>query len=179
MEQKPSDPELLNKIYEYYEGKKNEFEFLAMEVTFKNIEESGALCVPGWITKRSGDSEVEFYLRIDIGRHKLASVNIIVLGQAKCMKPSSPANGRDIARTVARMKRGWIGAYVTTSYFSESVQKEVKEDAYPIMLINGAKIADIVKNELFESKLSLDEYLNSLVEKYDQLIRIPEDVLEV
>lgn len=49
------------------------------------------------------------------------------------------------------MKRGWIGAYVTTSCFSESVQKEVKEDSYPIMMINGAKVAAVVERELFET----------------------------
>ena len=77
------------------------------------------------------------------------------------------------------MKRGWIGAYVTTSYFSESVQQEVKEDSYPIMMINGAKVAAVVERELFETKQHLVEYLNRLSEKYKQLNRIPEDVLDI
>ena len=41
-------------------------------------------------------------------------------------------NGKDIARTVARLKRGWIGIYITTGYFSEPVQREVIEDKYPL-----------------------------------------------
>lgn len=145
----------------------------------KIIEESGTACVPGWITKKSGDGGIDYILRIDIGKEKLSSVNIIVLGQAKCTDPSKATNGTDIARTVARMKRGWIGAYVTTSYFSESVQKEVKEDSYPIMMINGAKVAAVVERELFETKQHLGEYLSRLKEKYKQLNQIPEDVLEV
>lgn len=177
-EQKPTNHKLLNDIYQYYRSRKHEFEYLAMEVTVKTIEESGAYCTPGWITKKSGDGGVDFVLRIDIGKEKLASVNIIVLGQAKCTKPSESTNGRDIARTVARMKRGWIGSYVTTSYFSEAVQKEVKEDAYPIMMINGAKVASIVEQELFEIKLPLEKYLATLVTKYKTLIRMPEDILE-
>lgn len=140
---------------------------------------SGTACVPGWITKKSGDGGIDYILRIDIGKEKLSSVNIIVLGQAKCTDPSKATNGTDIARTVARMKRGWIGAYVTTSYFSESVQKEVKEDSYPIMMINGAKVAAVVERELFETKQHLGEYLSRLKEKYKQLNQIPEDVLEV
>ena len=77
------------------------------------------------------------------------------------------------------MKRGWIGSYVTTSYFSEAVQQEVKEDAYPIMMINGAKIAEIVEQELFENKQTFDKYLGSLCIKYKTLIRVPEDILDL
>ena len=183
-EQKPSNMKLLQQIYDYYGGKKSnkgkhEFEYLAMEATVKTIEESGAKCVPGWITKASGDGGVDFVLRIDIGQEQLASVQIIVLGQAKCTDPTKPVNGKDIARTVARMKRGWIGAFVTTSYFSEPVQQEVKEDSYPLMMINGAELVSIVERELFESKQTLKEYLDSLKTKYKQMIRIPEDVLDV
>ena len=183
-DQLPANSTLLNKIYNYYGGKqsnrdKHDFEYLAMEVTVKTIEESGAACVPGWITKASGDGGIDYVLRIDIGHDDLASVRIIVLGQAKCTDPSKPVNGRDIARTVARMKRGWIGAFVSTSYFSEPVQQEVKEDSYPLMMINGAKIADIVEHELFENKMDLDSYLDSLKSKYRQMIRLPEDILDI
>lgn len=183
-DQIPTDLTLLNKIYGYYGGKtsnvnKHDFEYLEMEATIKAIEESGAKCVPGWITKASGDGGVDYVLRIDIGQEQLASVQIIVLGQAKCTDPSKPVNGKDIARTVARMKRGWIGAFVTTSYFSEPVQLEVKEDSYPLMMINGAKLASIVGHELFESKQPLGNYLDSLKTKYKQMIRIPEDVLDM
>lgn len=92
-----------------------------------------------------------------MSQEQLASVQIIVLGQAKCTDPTKPVNGKDIARTVARMKRGWIGAFVTTSYFSEPVQQEVKEDSYPLMMINGAELVSIVERELFESKQTLDQ----------------------
>lgn len=180
----PDDMDLLKAIYDYYGGKKSSsnkhgFEYLAMEVTVKTIEESGAKCMPGWITKASGDGGVDYVLRIDIGQEQLSSVQIIVLGQAKCTDPLKPVNGNDIARTVARMKRGWIGAFVSTSYFSESVQKEVKEDSYPLMMINGAKVVDVVKNELSDNKQTLVKYLDSLKEKYEQMIRIPEDILDL
>ena len=182
-EQKTDNPQLLKEIYEYYGGKsrnsdKHEFEFLALEITLKVIEENGAKCKPGWITKSSGDGGVDFVLRVDLGRDKLASVRVIVLGQAKCNDPTKPVNGRDIARTVARLKRGWIGAFVTTSFFSEAVQQEVKEDDYPIMMINGAKITEIVERELKTQNISLKAYLAALTTKYSRLSRIPEDILE-
>ncbi len=179
-DQKPSNAKLLQRIYEYYSKTKQdkyEFEYLALEVTAKAIEENGGSCKPGWITSQSVDGGIDFVMRLDVGKGVLSSVNVVILGQAKCEKLDSPTNGVHIARTVARLKRGWIGSYVTTSYFSESVQKEVKEDGYPIMLINGAKIVSLVEKELFESQMSLDEYLASLKKKYDQKQLRPEDIL--
>ncbi len=171
---------ILNEIYEYYADKKHMFECLAMEVTLKTIKESVATCKTGWVTQKAGDGGIDFVLRIDVGTDPLASVKIVVLGQAKCIKPTTPTNGTDIARTVARMKRGWIGSFVTTSYFSDAVQKEVREDEYPIMLINGAKIADIVENELLKSPgLTLNDYLDSIEDEYidKRLAKAPETIL--
>jgi len=54
-----------------------------------------------------------------------------VLGQAKCQVLDRPTHGRDIARTVARLRRGRLGVYVTTSFFSSQTQREVIEDRYP------------------------------------------------
>ena len=85
-DQFPGNPALLQQIYDYYtnvSGKHN-FEYLAMEVAIKTAEETGAICVPGWITKMSSDGGVDFVFRIDIGKDQLASVNIVALGQAKC-----------------------------------------------------------------------------------------------
>ncbi len=48
-----------------------------------------------------------------------------------------PTNGVAIARTVARLKRGWIALYVTASFFSKQSQLEVIEDAYPLIKIDS------------------------------------------
>lgn len=166
-------------IYHYYDGKKHNFEYLAMEVTKKVIEENGATCVPGWITKKSGDGGIDYVLRIDIGKDVLSGIKVIVLGQAKCTKPSRKTNGTDIARTVARLKRGWIGAFVTTSYYSEPMQQELNEDKYPIMLINGKKVAEVVDSEMFAKGLDLPDYLESLENQYNLEKRMPEDIVYV
>lgn len=170
---------LLDKIYHYYDGNKQKFESLAMEVARIVISEdgAGANCYPGWITKKSGDHGIDFVMRIDVGKERLAGIKIIVLGQAKCTSPNSPTNGMDIGRTVARLKRGWIGVFVTLSYFTKSVQVEVNEDHYPIVLINGKKVANVVQEELVKYGTSLREYLDSLDKKYKIENHIPEDIL--
>lgn len=181
-EQKPTTKkreDLLEKIYRYYEKKKHEFEYLAMDVTARVINKNtkNNNCIPGWITQKSGDGGIDFILRTDIGDGLLSSVKVIVLGQAKCTDPGKGVNGRDIARTIARLKRGWIGAFVTTSYFTENVQKEVIEDSYPLLMINGAKISEIVEIILFDERISLEEYLTELPKKFNNRVAIPEEIL--
>ena len=71
---------------------------------------------------------------MDIGSG-FGAAKIIVLGQAKCESLNTPTSGTHIARTVAKLRRGWLGIYVTTSYFSNNVQIEILEDKYPLLLI--------------------------------------------
>ncbi len=176
----PGSPEekILKKIYNHYEGRKHVFESLAATITARVI---GRNYQHGWITKGSSDGGADFVGRLDVG-NGLACAKIIVLGQAKCESPSTPTGGNHIARTVARLRRGWIGVYVTTSYFSEPVQREVLEDRYPIILINGLKLAEeilVLLNE--EGFTNLDEYLKSIDDKHHQNIEAknPEEILYV
>lgn len=174
-----AERKLLDEIYHYYDGRKHDFEFLALEVTRKVIEEAGATVKPGWVTRKSGDHGIDFVLRVDLGNDRLAGLQIIVLGQAKCEDPDKQANGRDIARLVARLKRGWIGAFVTLQTFSEMLQVEVKEDQYPVMLINGKKVVEIVKREMFQADIKKTaEYLDNIKAAYQTENKSPEDILE-
>ena len=108
------------------------------------------------------------------------AAKLIVLGQAKCEGLNSPTGGNHIARTVARLRRGWLGVYVTTSYFSEAVQREVIEDEYPILLINGKKVAQIVLRIIHEEgHASVASFLKEVDARYDGMVknRRPEELL--
>ena len=169
---------ILEQVYDHYKSNRHSFEMLAMRVTEHMLSESGIRVVPGWITSRSSDGGIDFVLRMDIDQG-LSGTKIVILGQAKCEKPDTPTNGQHIARTVARLKRGWIGAYVTTSYFSSSVQLEVMDDHYPIMLINGKKLAETINDIIIKNGMSLPEYLQMLDKEYEQCIlnRRADDIL--
>jgi hypothetical protein len=78
------------------------------------------------------------------------------------------------------LRRGWIGAYVTTSYFSEPVQREVFEDQYPIVLVHGRDVAQTTVQLAHESgHKDVDAYFSTLDERYESLIshRRPEEIL--
>ncbi|MBD0843490.1 restriction endonuclease, partial [Streptomyces sp. TRM68416] len=110
----------------------------------------------------------------------LAGTSLVVLGQAKCILPDSLVSAEQIARVVARLRRGWIGIYVTTGAFSEPAQLEMVEDQYPIVLVNGMDLARELRSMARDDHGNdLAACLNHLL--YDQRVPItsrrPEEIL--
>jgi hypothetical protein len=176
-----AEAKALNEIYDFYsnESSKHRFELLASLVVMDFVNSNGGTYRYGWITRGSGDHGVDFVGKVEIGSG-FSAVQVLVIGQAKCEIPSNPTNGKDLARTVARLKRGWIGAYVTTSYFSENSQKEIIEDEYPLIKINGLVMAQhAIRLRDAAGKKTLKEYLQSIDLEYPHRIqqRRPEDIL--
>jgi hypothetical protein len=169
----------LAEIYDFYEGRKHHFELLASKVVASIIRQAGGIYLEGWITQGSGDGGIDFVGRIDLGSG-FAKVGVVVLGQAKCESYSTPTNGVHLARTVARLKRGWIGAYVTTSFFSERSQVEISEDQYPLITVNGFELArETLKLAELSGTNSVIEYLEDLDLSFTDNIekKKPEDIL--
>ncbi|MFF0725164.1 restriction endonuclease [Streptomyces sp. NPDC004134] len=134
----------LDLIYRHFDGRKHDFEALAAAVAAKVLGRGHQRYVEGWLTRRSGDGGADFVGRLDLGGG-LAGTGLVVLGQAKCVKPGTLITAEQIARVVARLRRGWIGIYVTTGAYSEPAQTEMVEDQYPIVLVNGMGLAREVR----------------------------------
>lgn len=169
----------LEEIFKHYDGKKHHFELLAARVVASILKNSGARYHEGWITQGSGDGGVDFVGRLDLGTG-FAKVEVVVLGQAKCESYKTPTNGVHLARTVARLKRGWIGAYVTTLFFSEGSQCEISEDKYPLITVSGLDLARETLKLIEESGAeNVIDYLGMLDVEYPQVISFkkPEDIL--
>ena len=171
---------VLQEIYEYYSGKKHVFEALAEVVAERVVGGEHGKYKRGWITTQGGDGGADFIASTKLGS-EFSSTKIIVLGQAKCVSLNAPTHANHIARTVARLKRGWIGVFVTTSYFSEAVQREVIEDRYPIVLIHGRRLAEEVIKVVHEDNRyqSVGAFLDGLTAEYPSRIqqRQPEEIL--
>lgn len=176
----------LKGIYAYYQGRNAPFEALAANVAERVVRTSGSDYLFGGLTRASGDGGIDFVGRLDIGSGfdgaYLGPARLIVLGQAKCQVLDRPTHGLDIARTVARLRRGWLGVYVTTSFFSSQTQREVIEDRYPIVLINGKRVGEEVHKMTVEAGgVSLKTFLDEFEEEHDHLSTIvdPEDLLTI
>jgi restriction endonuclease Mrr len=78
--------------------------------------------------------------------------------------------------------RGYIGVYVTTSYFSDRCQREVIEGKFPIILINGQRVAKEVMALMhangYSSVTKYLDYIDSL--HYQKIMqRDPEEILSM
>lgn len=151
----PKQAQMLGEVYRYYKSK-HPFEGLASYIATRVI---GRGCKRGWVTRRSGDMGIDFVNRLDIGDvgGGLSRAPIVVLGQAKCQV--GPVSAPDLARVVARLQRGWMGVYVTTSIFSEPAQLELAEDKYPLLLINGKRLVQELERATVEEGLPLRQLL--------------------
>jgi restriction endonuclease Mrr len=96
------------------------------------------------VSRSSGDGGVAFIGRIDMGSIS-ACTPVVVLGQAKCILPTASVSPEQVVRVVARLRRGWIGVYVTTGSFSRQAQIEIIDDQYPVVLISGGSLATTVR----------------------------------
>ena len=157
----------LVQIYDFYTDNNNKhgFEYLAYKVAERLFQVNGRGYTHGWITKASGDGGADFVGRLDVG-DGFSKLRIVVLGQAKCEKIATPTGGNHIARLVSRLRRGWVGVYVTTSFFSDPVQQEVIEDRCPIMMVNGKRVAQETRKMARESGLELLDYLKIVDGEY-------------
>ncbi len=170
---------ILSEVCSFYADKKARFEGLAEIVAERVLRGEGVDYRRGWITRASGDRGIDFVGRLDVG-DGFSSTPIVVLGQAKCERVDVATSGVHIARTVARLRRGWIGVYVTTSFFSVPVQEEVLEDRYPVVMIHGLRLAQEIDALLIERKLTgTGELLDEVDAGYDARLdfKDPEEIL--
>lgn len=172
---------VLQTLYHFYDGRKHAFELLASRVAAEVLRESGARYKEGWLSRSSGDGGVDFIGRIDMGSIS-ASTPVVVLGQAKCIQPASSVSPEQVARVVARLRRGWIGVYVTTGSFSRQAQVEIIDDQYPVVLIAGGNLAMTVRR-MAQANYGgdVEALLQSTVDQYGAAVthRRPEEVISM
>lgn len=163
------DNSLCEQIYTFFKSKANAYAFegLASWVASRVLGQGSSR---GWVTPRV-DGGIDFVNRLDLGTGFSKTV-VVVLGQAKCIKPGTSVAGIDLARTVARLKRGWIGVLVTTGSFSVRAQQEVLTDQYPLVLINGVRLAQEVRSEMVRTGLALDDLLRRETAWYRENLRM-------
>ena len=167
-----------NQLGPYQGVGEHRFEGLASEIVGSYLRESGQYH-PGWITKRAGDGGIDFVSRLDLGVG-VGALKLVVLGQAKCVSHNSPpTSGLDLARTVSRLDRGWVGAFVTTGYFSEQAQREVVSDRFPLLMLSGRHVGEAVVKEAALRGDSVSDYIHSVDMDYDHRLssRLPLEVL--
>jgi hypothetical protein len=122
---------------------------------------------------------MDFVGRLDVGTPD-NNAPLVVLGQAKCIAPTSSVSPDQVARVVARLRRGWIGVFVTTGTFSRQAQIEVIEDEYPLVLVDGKTLAEqVLRMAAADHDGDLNAVLHTVATEYEAAIthRRPEEIL--
>src|SRR5262249_19227911 len=146
------------------------FELLAARVVERILSGCGGDFRLGWVTPPSSDGGADFVGRLDIGSG-FSRVKRVVFGQAKCERIEGTTSGKDVPRIVPRLRRGWVGAYVTLGAFSEPSRREVIDDEYPILLVPGRQVAQEVDRAAREAGLGgLKACLEAIDATYDKLV---------
>jgi hypothetical protein len=94
-------------------------------------------------TQPTADGGFDFYGDFVLPRP--LSYRIAFRGEVKKYSRSTAVGPGEVSRLVARLGRGEYALFVTTSYFTKAVQKEVLNDGYPIKLICGSDLIVIMK----------------------------------
>ncbi len=174
----------LQQVYDFFTSTdKHAFEAVAERVAEDILSQNGGRYRLGWITSPSGDRGADFYGRLDVGLG-FSTARVIVLGQAKCVPPGNATGGVAIARTAARLRRGWIGIFVTTGRLSEQAQEEIAEDEYPLILVNGLGVAESIHRMMAAdgkriTDASVKKFLGEMLVEYPGRIhhRLPSELL--
>ncbi|MGB0154951.1 MAG: restriction endonuclease [Verrucomicrobiales bacterium] len=95
-------------------------------------------------TKATGDGGFDFYGTFKLPRP--VGYEIAFRGEVKRYSRSTAVDPKSVSRLVARLNRKEYGIFVTTSYFTKQAQKEVLSDGYPVHLISGADLVNILKH---------------------------------
>jgi hypothetical protein len=173
----PQSPEsdALQIILAFYAAKKQRFEALAERVAEVALGSTGSYRL-GWLTRGSGDRGIDFVGRIDMGTHA-GPLRVVVAGQAKCQLGATGV--AELSRLASKLNRGWVGVFVTTGHFSIPAQRELQDDGYPILLIHGRSVADIVMRETIRLGMSVLEFLQVVDASYEERIRArtPSEIL--
>ncbi|TGN65394.1 hypothetical protein EXE59_16605 [Nocardioides eburneiflavus] len=81
---------------------------------------------------------------------------------------------------MARLRRGWVGIFVTTGVFSKQAQVEVIDDQYPLVLVPGLKLArEVIRMAELSFEGDVGALLDTIVDSYEGEVtsRRPEEIL--
>jgi hypothetical protein len=160
----------------YYENlPKSRFEAVAERVAQASFQHTGLYRL-GWVSRGSGDRGIDFVGRLDLGTSAVP-LRIVVAGQAKCQVGASGV--ADLSRLAAKLNRGWVGVFVTTGHFSLPAQRELQDDGYPILLIAGRQVGEVIARESIRAGVSVPDYLKEIDAGYEARVgaREPADIL--
>lgn len=80
--------------------------------------------------------------------------------EAKCYQDDNGVGVKEMSRLSSRLRYRHFGVFVTTSYFGQQAQKEVREDGHPIVMISGKDIVTAFREHGYATAQAVSTWLD-------------------
>ncbi|GAA4616584.1 restriction endonuclease [Actinoallomurus liliacearum] len=155
--QMPDDPQgagILEVIREHFRGREHGFEACAVAL-WRLLAPATGECD---VTRPSRDGG-----RDAVGKYVIGPpadrIAIDFALEAKCYAATNSVGVREVSRLISRLRHRNFGVFVTTSYFAQQVQEEVRDDGHPIALVCGRDITDVLRQHGYNTFDDVREWL--------------------
>jgi restriction endonuclease Mrr len=91
----------------------------------------------------AGANGFSFYGSLEVATQLTYSINFV--GEARQTAMNDAIDAKHVSRVLSMMHGGEYGFYITTSYFTESAQIEIKKENDSLKTINGLQLVDLFK----------------------------------
>ncbi|MEI6755405.1 MAG: restriction endonuclease [bacterium] len=140
--QDPSEIKLLQKIRDYYKDNPFDFELCSTKIVQMMDNNFGLFeLTRPW---RDGGRDA-------IGKYRVGNNHSPLLVEfaleAKCYSMDNSVGVKPMSRLISRLRYRQFGVLVTTSYVHSQAYKEIVEDGHPVLIINAADIAKILRSQ--------------------------------
>ena len=156
-EQIPEDSQersILKRIHEYFQNDFHGFERCAAALAKLLLPDIAEIDLTR--PSRDGGRDAIGKLRIGSGA---SGILVDFALEAKCYNTSTGVGVRDMSRLISRLRHRQFGILLTTSYVNLQAYREIKEDQHPIIVISGADIVALLRNDGYSHPDSVQTWL--------------------
>lgn len=152
--QGPAEVAILEEIHRFFATNPTDFEACAAEIVRIHLG-PGATAD---LTRPTRDGGRDALGILHIGSRP-SSVVVEFAIEAKCYDLSGSVGVREMSRLISRLRHRQFGVMVTTSWVNTQAYSEVLEDGHPIMIIAGADIVRILRQNGITTRNDVQEWL--------------------
>lgn len=157
LEQIPKDSKecsILGRIYKFFQNNHHGFEHCAAALATMSIPNIAEIDV----TRPSRDGGRDAIGKLRIGKG-VSGILVDFALEAKCYNISKGVGAESMSRLISRLRHRQLGILVTTSYVTEQIYQEIKEDQHPIIVISGIDIVELLRNSGYSHPDSVQTWL--------------------
>lgn len=165
-EQQPQDSQgeaIVDAIRTHFEQRPHAFEYCAAALARLMIPDIAGLDVTR--PSRDGGRDAVGQLRVGSGP---SGILVDFALEAKCHAATTGVGAKAMSRLISRLRHRQFGVIVTTSFVTQQIYQEIKEDQHPILVIAARDIVELLRRNGRGSLEAVSTWLNEEFPPDDQ-----------